>query len=126
MSHNKITLMCLFQHLMGQDNYDSNPLFSPYCSQTENYSHQARGRRQSCSPTREVKLPDATLAFSTIRRTRSPYRKQNLNNIQEIEYKVASHSRPPIPRKFKHATNVTDEYQQPCSLATYTSKQYQN
>lgn len=111
-----------FQHLMSQDINDSNPSLSPYPSQSLKNSLQSRSRGQSCSPTREIKMPDSSLAFSTIRRTRSPYRKQNLDNFQDIEFKVASHSRPPIPRKFKNAPGVTDDYHQPRSLATYPGK----
>ena len=100
---------------MSQENIDSNPFLSP---KSPKNALQSRSRGQSCSPTREIKMPDSSLAFSTIRRTRSPYRKPNLDNFQDIECKVASHSRPPIPRKFKNAPSVTDECHQPRSMAT--------
>lgn len=100
---------------MSQENVDSNTFLS---SNSSKNALQSRSRGQSCSPTREIKMPNSSLAFSTIRRTRSPYRKQNLDNFQDIEYKGASHSRPPIPRKFKNAQSVTDECHQPRSMAT--------
>ena len=107
---------------MSQDYNESTSLLSSHSSQAQKDSHYSRGRRQSCSPTREIKLADSNFAFSTIRRTRSPYRKQNLENFQDMEHKVASNRRPPIPRKFKNAQSVTDDYHQPISLATYKGK----
>ena len=107
---------------MSQEHIDSNPFLSPASPKN---ALQSKSRGQSCSPTREIKMPDSSLAFSTIRRTRSPYRKPNLDNLQDIEYKVASHSRPPIPRKYKNTPSVTDECHQPRSMATlYKGKNF--
>lgn len=66
--------------------------------------HHHHQRGQSCSPTRLEKRIDSRNVFSTVRRTRSPYRKQSLDS----QNTVLTSKRPPIPRKFQNAVGVLD------------------
>ena len=75
-------------------------------SHNHNPSHYHHNRGQSCSPTRQEQRADTRNVFSTVRRTRSPYRKQSLD-MQSHNSSSAS-SRPPIPRKFKNTVGILD------------------
>ena len=67
-------------------------------------SHCARG--QSCSPSRhEPRHSDNKYLFSTVRRTRSPFRKQN----QDQSISIRTSKRPPLPKKFMHTAGVFEQ-----------------
>ena len=68
------------------------------------YHHHQYQRGQSCSPTRLEKRIDSRNVFSTVRRTRSPYRKQSLDS----QNTVVTSKRPPIPRKFQNSVGVLE------------------
>ena len=72
---------------------------------------EVRGRGQSCSPGPPHRRDDQRNVFSTIRRTRSPYRKHDLLT-------PTSTRRPPIPRKMQ-----TESKMQTYSFQTDTQKE---
>lgn len=71
-----------------------------------NPPHYHHNRGHSCSPTRQEQRVDTRNVFSTVRRTRSPYRKQSLD-MQSNNGSSASR-RPPLPRKFKNTVGILD------------------
>ena len=68
-----------------------------------NSFHQ-RGRGLSCSPSRQDPRIDTRNIFSTVRRTRSPYRKHSLD-LSSPNPAVNSR-RPPLPKKIQNSVGV--------------------